>query len=157
MRCDTFSWGLSLMSVDSDEEREKLTCRSAHADYEKREKRRRNRSVTGLVVVGPGRLGVALEQNRRFILNQFSINTERPIRKFWYLLTSERGLRSVNEILGFKKNCVLGLEEEWRSGGGLGYVGVFIRMSGRPRTTSFAEGTKPPANPPLGGMKISSE
>ncbi|XP_011310200.1 glycogen synthase kinase-3 beta isoform X1 [Fopius arisanus] len=29
-------------------------------------------------------------------------------------------------------------------------------MSGRPRTTSFAEGTKPPANPPLGGMKISS-
>nr|KAF7390691.1 hypothetical protein H0235_017853 [Vespula pensylvanica] len=32
-----------------------------------------------------------------------------------------------------------------------------FRMSGRPRTTSFAEGNKPPANPPLGGMKISSE
>ncbi|XP_012274254.1 glycogen synthase kinase-3 beta isoform X2 [Orussus abietinus] len=30
------------------------------------------------------------------------------------------------------------------------------RMSIRPRTTSFAEGNKPPANPPLGGMKISS-
>ncbi|KAL2748133.1 glycogen synthase kinase-3 beta-like isoform X3, partial [Vespula maculifrons] len=30
-----------------------------------------------------------------------------------------------------------------------------FRMSGRPRTTSFAEGNKPPANPPLGGMKIS--
>lgn len=30
-------------------------------------------------------------------------------------------------------------------------------MSGRPRTTSFAEGNKPPANPPLGGMKISSK
>ncbi|KAF7993397.1 hypothetical protein HCN44_007900 [Aphidius gifuensis] len=30
-------------------------------------------------------------------------------------------------------------------------------MSGRPRTTSFAEGTKPPANPPVGGMKISSK
>ncbi|XP_011065075.1 PREDICTED: glycogen synthase kinase-3 beta-like isoform X1 [Acromyrmex echinatior] len=29
-------------------------------------------------------------------------------------------------------------------------------MSGRPRTTSFAEGNKQPANPPLGGMKISS-
>ncbi|XP_046431394.1 glycogen synthase kinase-3 beta isoform X3 [Neodiprion virginianus] len=29
-------------------------------------------------------------------------------------------------------------------------------MSGRPRTTSFAEGNKPPTNPPLGGMKISS-
>ncbi|XP_014208157.1 glycogen synthase kinase-3 beta isoform X3 [Copidosoma floridanum] len=29
-------------------------------------------------------------------------------------------------------------------------------MSGRPRTTSFAEGNKPPANPPLGGMKISN-
>ncbi|KAI4480982.1 hypothetical protein M0802_014074 [Mischocyttarus mexicanus] len=29
-------------------------------------------------------------------------------------------------------------------------------MSGRPRTTSFAEGNKPPANPPLGGVKISS-
>ncbi|XP_018348677.1 PREDICTED: uncharacterized protein LOC108752373 [Trachymyrmex septentrionalis] len=28
-------------------------------------------------------------------------------------------------------------------------------MSGRPRTTSFAEGNKQPANPPLGGMKIS--
>ena len=37
------------------------------------------------------------------------------------------------------------------SGGAIG------RMSGRPRTTSFAEGNKPPANPPLGGMKISSE
>lgn len=32
-----------------------------------------------------------------------------------------------------------------------------LRMSGRPRTTSFAEGNKPPANPPLGGMKISSK
>ncbi|KAL2712244.1 glycogen synthase kinase-3 beta-like isoform X6, partial [Vespula squamosa] len=31
-----------------------------------------------------------------------------------------------------------------------------FRMSGRPRTTSFAEGNKPPANPPLGGMKIST-
>ncbi|KAF7379604.1 hypothetical protein HZH66_014975 [Vespula vulgaris] len=31
-----------------------------------------------------------------------------------------------------------------------------FRMSGRPRTTSFAEGNKPPANPPLGGMKISN-
>ncbi|XP_034947120.1 glycogen synthase kinase-3 beta isoform X2 [Chelonus insularis] len=30
-------------------------------------------------------------------------------------------------------------------------------MFGRPRTTSFAEGTKLPANPPLGGMKISSK
>lgn len=30
-------------------------------------------------------------------------------------------------------------------------------MSGRPRTTSFAEGNKPPANPTFGGMKISSE
>lgn len=30
-------------------------------------------------------------------------------------------------------------------------------MSGRPRTTSFAEGNKQPANPPLGGMKISSK
>ncbi|XP_046431396.1 glycogen synthase kinase-3 beta isoform X5 [Neodiprion virginianus] len=30
-------------------------------------------------------------------------------------------------------------------------------MSGRPRTTSFAEGNKPPTNPPLGGMKISSK
>lgn len=29
-------------------------------------------------------------------------------------------------------------------------------MSGRPRTTSFAEGNKQPHNPPLGGMKISS-
>ncbi|XP_063217701.1 glycogen synthase kinase-3 beta-like isoform X1 [Bacillus rossius redtenbacheri] len=29
-------------------------------------------------------------------------------------------------------------------------------MSGRPRTTSFAEGNKQPPNPPLGGMKISS-
>lgn len=29
-------------------------------------------------------------------------------------------------------------------------------MSGRPRTTSFAEGNKQPLNPPLGGMKISS-
>ncbi|CAG9819726.1 unnamed protein product [Phaedon cochleariae] len=28
-------------------------------------------------------------------------------------------------------------------------------MSGRPRTTSFAEGNKQPLNPPLGGMKIS--
>ncbi|XP_046749742.1 glycogen synthase kinase-3 beta isoform X3 [Diprion similis] len=27
-------------------------------------------------------------------------------------------------------------------------------MSGRPRTTSFAEGNKPPTNPPLGGMRI---
>lgn len=32
-----------------------------------------------------------------------------------------------------------------------------FKMSGRPRTTSFAEGNKPPANPPLGGMKISSK
>lgn len=30
-------------------------------------------------------------------------------------------------------------------------------MSGRPRTTSFAEGNKQPLNPPLGGMKISSK
>ncbi|XP_076172742.1 glycogen synthase kinase-3 beta isoform X5 [Ptiloglossa arizonensis] len=30
-------------------------------------------------------------------------------------------------------------------------------MSGRPRTTSFAEGNKLPANPPLGGIKISSK
>ncbi|XP_054260985.1 glycogen synthase kinase-3 beta-like isoform X4 [Macrosteles quadrilineatus] len=30
-------------------------------------------------------------------------------------------------------------------------------MSGRPRTTSFAEGNKQPPNPPLGGMKISSK
>ncbi|XP_015436375.1 PREDICTED: glycogen synthase kinase-3 beta-like isoform X2 [Dufourea novaeangliae] len=30
-------------------------------------------------------------------------------------------------------------------------------MSGRPRTTSFAEGNKLPANPPMGGMKISSK
>lgn len=30
-------------------------------------------------------------------------------------------------------------------------------MSGRPRTTSFAEGNKQPDNPPLGGMKISSK
>ncbi|KAH1026632.1 hypothetical protein HUJ05_000266 [Dendroctonus ponderosae] len=29
-------------------------------------------------------------------------------------------------------------------------------MSGRPRTTSFAEGNKQPLNPPLGGMKIST-
>ncbi|XP_044749495.1 uncharacterized protein LOC123310152 [Coccinella septempunctata] len=29
-------------------------------------------------------------------------------------------------------------------------------MSGRPRTTSFAEGNKQPLNPPIGGMKISS-
>lgn len=32
-----------------------------------------------------------------------------------------------------------------------------IEMSGRPRTTSFAEGNKQPLNPPLGGMKISSK
>lgn len=30
-------------------------------------------------------------------------------------------------------------------------------MSGRPRTTSFAEGNKQPLNPPLGGLKISSK
>lgn len=30
-------------------------------------------------------------------------------------------------------------------------------MSGRPRTTSFAEGSKQPPNPPLGGLKISSK
>ncbi|KAJ3657809.1 hypothetical protein Zmor_009589 [Zophobas morio] len=30
-------------------------------------------------------------------------------------------------------------------------------MSGRPRTTSFAEGNKQPLNPPLGGVKISSK
>ncbi|XP_017784411.1 PREDICTED: protein kinase shaggy isoform X12 [Nicrophorus vespilloides] len=30
-------------------------------------------------------------------------------------------------------------------------------MSGRPRTTSFAEGNKQPLNPPLGGIKISSK
>ncbi|XP_065159164.1 protein kinase shaggy isoform X8 [Atheta coriaria] len=30
-------------------------------------------------------------------------------------------------------------------------------MSGRPRTTSFAEGNKQPLNPPLGGMKICSK
>lgn len=30
-------------------------------------------------------------------------------------------------------------------------------MSGRPRTTSFAEGNKQPPNPVLGGMKISSK
>ncbi|KAL1506039.1 hypothetical protein ABEB36_005474 [Hypothenemus hampei] len=30
-------------------------------------------------------------------------------------------------------------------------------MSGRPRTTSFAEGNKQPLNPPLGGMRISSK
>lgn len=32
-----------------------------------------------------------------------------------------------------------------------------IEMSGRPRTTSFAEGNKQQPNPPLGGMKISSK
>ncbi|KAL0266734.1 UNVERIFIED_CONTAM: hypothetical protein PYX00_009198 [Menopon gallinae] len=32
-----------------------------------------------------------------------------------------------------------------------------IEMSGRARTTSFAEGNKQPPNPPLGGMKISSK
>lgn len=30
-------------------------------------------------------------------------------------------------------------------------------MSGRPRTTSFAEGNKQSPNPPLGGFKISSK
>lgn len=30
-------------------------------------------------------------------------------------------------------------------------------MSGRPRTTSFAEGNKQSLNPPLGGLKISSK
>lgn len=30
-------------------------------------------------------------------------------------------------------------------------------MSGRPRTTSFAEGNKQAPNPPLGGFKISSK
>lgn len=30
-------------------------------------------------------------------------------------------------------------------------------MSGRPRTTSFAEGNKQSPNPVLGGMRISSE
>lgn len=40
------------------------------------------------------------------------------------------------------------------SGGGAGEYD--FRMSGRPRTTSFAEGNKVHANPPLGGMKISS-
>lgn len=42
-------------------------------------------------------------------------------------------------------------------GGGGGGGRDSFRMSGRPRTTSFAEGNKPPANPPLGGMKISSK
>lgn len=32
-----------------------------------------------------------------------------------------------------------------------------VEMSGRPRTTSFAEGNKQQPNPPLGGMKISSK
>jgi hypothetical protein len=32
-----------------------------------------------------------------------------------------------------------------------------VEMSGRPRTTSFAEGNKQSPNPPLGGMKISSK
>ena len=41
-------------------------------------------------------------------------------------------------------------------GGGRGAGEEDFRMSGRPRTTSFAEGNKLPANPPLGGMKISS-
>lgn len=43
------------------------------------------------------------------------------------------------------------------SGGGGGAGQEDFRMSGRPRTTSFAEGNKLPANPPLGGIKISSE
>lgn len=30
-------------------------------------------------------------------------------------------------------------------------------MSGRPRTTSFAEGNKQPPNPVLGGMKVTSK
>ncbi|XP_076620965.1 glycogen synthase kinase-3 beta isoform X6 [Colletes latitarsis] len=42
------------------------------------------------------------------------------------------------------------------SGGGGGAGQEDFRMSGRPRTTSFAEGNKLPANPPLGGIKISS-
>ncbi|XP_043251640.1 glycogen synthase kinase-3 beta-like isoform X5 [Colletes gigas] len=43
------------------------------------------------------------------------------------------------------------------SGGGGGAGQEDFRMSGRPRTTSFAEGNKLPANPPLGGIKISSK
>jgi hypothetical protein len=48
-------------------------------------------------------------------------------------------------------------ESRCRCGGGGGGGRESFRMSGRPRTTSFAEGNKPPANPPLGGMKISSK
>ncbi|KZC13566.1 hypothetical protein WN55_05118 [Dufourea novaeangliae] len=43
------------------------------------------------------------------------------------------------------------------SGGGGGAGEEIFRMSGRPRTTSFAEGNKLPANPPMGGMKISKD
>lgn len=40
----------------------------------------------------------------------------------------------------------------------LNYWKQFIaEMSGRPRTTSFAEGNKQSPNPPLGGFKISSK